>query len=178
MQAKMKDQADLAKWAAQRREERDAEKAKKVDAIRQTKVAMGMSLCAPAPTGKPGEIKPATNGGTDAAIVANDDQLAQAVDAALDVAGDALNDAMRASLRKEIVLRANLARSHQLLQSYIQQRRDVTKQCHNARAAEASEDEVVFCATVKLPRGFAFSQRAVSPEIPCRSRRCRAALQS
>jgi hypothetical protein len=137
MQAKIKDQADLAKWAAQRREEREAEKAKKLETVRQAKPIPSV-----VPSSKPLEPKPIKPIDSQVPLAESDDHIAQAIDAALEIAGDSINDSIRASVRKEIVLRANLARSHQLLQSYIQQRRETTRQCHAARYAEASNDEV------------------------------------
>ena len=47
----MQSQADLNKWAAQRRDERDAEKAKKFDALKQQKTSVYSKLVSGKPAG-------------------------------------------------------------------------------------------------------------------------------
>lgn len=70
-------------------------------------------------------------------------EISRLIEAALtSTASDALPEPLLASLRKEIIGKSSLARSNQLVATYIAARRETTKRCHAAKEMGAPEEEV------------------------------------
>ncbi len=70
--------------------------------------------------------------------------ITRLLESVLDTTIEHLPEALRASLRKDIITRACLARSHHMLGEFVAQRRDVTRRVHAAKQMEAPDAEVCF----------------------------------